>query len=577
MPDMRILPPVSIEARRVLPSRWDVIAAALVLGFIILLADASRGVVEPLSTITRAPISLDPSNLPGYALRTGLRMLIGLGVSLVFTFTYATWAAKSPRASKLLVPLLDILQSVPILGFISATIVFFLSLAPGRVLGAEFAAVFVIFTSQAWNMAFSFYQSLRTLPPELEEAGRMFGLSAWGRFWRIEVPFAMPQLIWNMMMSMSGAWFSVVFSEAITVGNFSVSLPGIGSYIAEAVAEKNLGAIFWAIGAMLVVILIFDVLMFRPLVAWADRFRIDTEPSEAPPSSMVLTAIRRSQLMDKLAAPVRTFMHWTYRLAPPAQRFARTPTPAESRLIDIAWNAIVVAIAAYAAWRVVSFTRGALSASDFIKAFELGLITLLRVVVLIALASVIWTPIGIYVGLRPSLARFVQPIAQFLAAFPVNLLFPLVVSVIVAFNLNSDIWLSPLIILGTQWYILFNVIAGASALPRELRDAAENLQVHGLLWWRKVGLPGVFPYYVTGAITASGGSWNASVLAELAQWGTRTLRAHGLGAYIQDATKAGDFHRIVLGIAVMSFMVVVINRILWRPLYSYAERKFKLA
>lgn len=225
---MRILPPVSIEARRLLPSRWDVLAALLVLGFIALFADASRTLVEPLSSLTRQPLSLDPVNLPGYALRTSMRMLIALAVSLIFTLTYATWAAKSQRAGSLLVPLLDILQSVPILGFISITVVFFLSLAPGRIFGAELAAVFAIFTSQAWNMAFSFYQSLRTVPEELVEAGRMFGMNGWARFWRIEVPFGLPPLIWNMMMSMSGGWFFVTLSEAISVGHTTIALPGIG-------------------------------------------------------------------------------------------------------------------------------------------------------------------------------------------------------------------------------------------------------------------------------------------------------------------------------------------------------------
>jgi len=574
---MRILPPVSIEARRVLPSRWDVLAAALVLGFIVLFADASRSLVQPLTTLTHTPISLVPPRLPEYAMRTGIRMLIALAVSLVFTFTYATWAAKSHRAAKLLVPLLDILQSVPILGFISITVIFFLSLAPGKIFGAELEAVFAIFTSQAWNMAFSFYQSLRTVPEEMEEAGRLFGLNAWARFWRIEVPFAMPQLIWNMMMSMSGAWFFVVAAEAISVGRTNVALPGIGSYIAVAIAQKNLSAIFWAIGAMLVVILVYDLLLFRPLVAWADRFRIDQEPSDVAPESMILTLFRRSELMDTLSKPVRVFMHWSYRLTPPPVPLGARTNPRQARVADLVWNAIVAGIAIYAVWRIVRFTSASLSFHEVLHAAFLGLITLARVVILIALASAIWTPIGIYVGLRPHLTQIVQPIAQFLAAFPANLLFPVAVSIIVAFHLNSYIWLSPLMVLGMQWYILFNVIAGASALPRELRDVAENLQVHGRLWWQKVALPGVFPYYVTGAITASGGSWNASIFAELASWGNETLRAHGLGAYIADATNAGDFHRIVLGIALMSFFVVVINRLFWRRLYDYAERRFKLA
>ncbi|MFZ1990147.1 MAG: ABC transporter permease subunit, partial [Alphaproteobacteria bacterium] len=256
--------PISVRTRFALPSRWDVIAALLVAGAIVALADASHGANRTLSALSRAPISLAPWHLVDYAAHTTLRMLAALLLSLVFTFTYATLAARNRRAEMILVPLLDILQSVPILGFISVTIVFFMSLAPGRVLGAEFAAIFAIFTSQAWNMAFSFYQSLRTVPAELEEAARNFRFSPWMKFWRVDVPFALPQLIWNMMVSMSGGWFFVVASEAIAVGNRNIVLPGIGSYIAVAIAQRNLGAIFWAIGAMLIVILIYDQLLFRP-------------------------------------------------------------------------------------------------------------------------------------------------------------------------------------------------------------------------------------------------------------------------------------------------------------------------
>jgi NitT/TauT family transport system permease protein len=573
---MKILPPVSIEARRLLPSRWDLLAAVLVLGFIILFADASRFLVQPLSSIAGHSLSLDPINLPGYALRTSLRMLIAMGVSLAFTFTYATWAAKSPRAGTLLVPLLDILQSVPILGFISVTVVWFLSLAPGRILGAELACVFAIFTSQAWNMAFSFYQSLRTVPPELEEAGRMFGLNAWARFWRIEAPFAMPPLVWNMMMSMAGGWFFVTLSEAISVGSTTIALPGIGSYIAVAIAERNLTAIFYAIGAMLVVILIYDQLLFRPLIAWADRFRIDNEQSEDQPQSWVLTMLRRSDLVDWMTAPFDAMIRWSYRLHPASFGLKANPRDGNSRLGDVVWYAVLTVLGLYGAWRVFNFAHANLTWSDLGMAMGLGVLTMIRVVVLIGLASLIWTPIGIYVGLRPALTRWVQPVAQFLAAFPANILFPLAVSLIVFWDLNPDVWLSPLMVLGTQWYILFNVIAGASTMPTELRDAADNFGVRGWLWWKKVALPSVFPYYVTGAITASGGSWNASIVAEVASWGHRTLHAHGLGAYIADATTKGDFRHVVLGIAVMSFYVVVLNRIFWRPLYWYAERKFRM-
>jgi NitT/TauT family transport system permease protein len=574
---MKILPPVSVEARRLLPSRWDLLAAILVFGFIIAFADASRYLVHPLSSITGRNLVLDPRDLPGYALRTSLRMLIALGASLVFTFSYATWAAKNARAGALLVPLLDILQSIPILSFLSITIVWFLSLSPGRVFGAELACVFVIFTGQAWNMAFSFYQSLRTVPEELEEAGRMFGLNAWARFWRIEAPFAMPSLIWNMMMSMSGGWFFVTLSEAISVGKTNIALPGVGSWIAVAIAQKNLPAIFEAIGAMLVVILIYDQLLFRPLVAWADRFRVSSEPSEESPQSWALTVYRRSRLLDLITAPFEQMMRWSYYWHPPSFGIKAAVREVDSRVTDIIWYTLLGLLGAFAAWRIaVFFAHADFSWSDAATAFGYGFITLARVMVLIGLASLVWTPIGVYVGLRPKLTAIVQPVAQFLAAFPNNLLFPLVVSLIVFWNASPDIWLSPLIVLGTQWYILFNVIAGASTMPQELRDAAENFGVRGWLWWKRVALPAVFPFYVTGAITASGGAWNASIAAEVASWGNHTLRAHGLGAYIADAVNAGDFHHVLLGTIVMSFFVVVVNRLLWRPLYWYAERKFRL-
>jgi NitT/TauT family transport system permease protein len=558
-------------------SRWDIVAVLLILGLLVFLAEASRHLLQPLADLQQKPVSLDPVNLPEYAARTTLRMLIAMILSLLFTFTYATLAAKNKHAERLLVPLLDILQSVPILGFISITVVFFMALAPGRVLGAEFAAIFAIFTSQAWNMAFSFYQSLRTVPAELTEASRNFRLGPWMSFWRVDVPFAMPQLIWNMMLSMSGSWFFVVASEAISVGNTTITLPGIGSYIALAIQHRDLVAVGYAIVTMLIVILIYDQVLFRPLVAWADRFRFEQEPGLMPPQSWVLNVLRRSRLVDRLTHPFAVL--WRRLLL---ARWSKDDTaqkeqsPTHSRWVAFQWAAIVLAFGAVAIWQLALFVRQDITLSDVATALLLGLATLCRIVVLIALASVVWVPIGIWVGTRPRFANVVQPIAQFLAAFPANVLFPIAVSVIVALRLNPNIWLSPLMILGTQWYILFNVVAGAIAIPAELRAAGANFRVRGWLWWRRIALPAVLPYYVTGAITASGGSWNASIVAEVASWGNEHLHAQGLGAYIAQQTDAGDFHRIVLGIAVMSFFVVLINRTFWRPLYLYAERKFRL-
>jgi NitT/TauT family transport system permease protein len=568
--------PVSVAERRLTLSRWDLFAVLLVLGVMVFLAEASRDLLAPLSELKMTPISLDPANLPEYAARTTLRMLAALVLSLVFTFTYATLAARNKHAELVLVPLLDILQSVPILGFISVTVVFFMALAPGRVLGAEFAAVFAIFTSQAWNMAFSFYQSLRTVPVELVEASRVFRLSPWMRFWRLDVPFAMPQLIFNMMLSMSGSWFFVVASEAISVGNTTITLPGVGSYIALAIEQRSLSAVAWAIGTMLIVILLYDQVLFRPLVAWADRFRFQHEAGALPPKSWVLTVLRRSGAVETLGD--RLSFVWRrsfYRGAAPTKPMITAPER-ENKLFLGLWRAIVLLVVLLVLWEIGRFIIEGVNLAEVAKAVLLGLATLLRVTVLIAIASLIWVPIGVAIGIRPHLSNVVQPVAQFLAAFPANLLFPIVVSGIVAFRLNPDIWLSPLMILGTQWYILFNVIAGANAIPIELQDVGTNLQVRGLLWWRKIGLPAVFPYYVTGAITASGGSWNASIVAEVASWGNVHLEANGIGAYIASATEAGDFHRIVLGIVVMSAFVVAINRAFWRPLYWYAERKFRL-
>jgi NitT/TauT family transport system permease protein len=562
---------------RDLATRWDLIAIVVVIGLLTFFAEASRGLLEPLAKLSAEPLSLDPVNLPFYAARTTLRMFAALALSLLFTFTYATWAAKSARAEKLLVPVLDILQSVPILGFISITVVFFMSLVPGRVLGAEFAAIFAIFTSQAWNMAFSFYQSLRTVPHELEEAAASFRLTPWMRFWRLEVPFAMPALLWNMMMSMSGSWFFVVASESISVGHTNIALPGVGSYIALAIEQGSLRAIGWAIATMFIVILLYDQLIFRPLVVWGDRFRLDQEQGGHVPESWALTMLQRSRLMSALRALFNTIIRWTSRKAPRPELLLVATAPRGGRSADLLWFMLLLLLLAFAMWRIARVLIGETTWHEAAQVSGLAALTMLRVLVLIGLASVVWVPIGIWVGLRPRATQIMQPVAQFLAAFPANLLFPLAVFGIVTWKMNPDVWLSPLMILGTQWYILFNVIAGAAAMPTELRYAAANFRVSGLLWWRKVALPGVLPYYVTGAITASGGSWNAAIVAELASWRNVQVKAHGLGAYIAEATTAGDFHRIILGIATMSLFVVAINRMFWRPLYYFAERKYRLS
>ncbi|MDY7566797.1 ABC transporter permease subunit [Pseudomonas sp. RTC3] len=571
---------IPVTAKRLLPNRWDLVAMPLVIGFLLFFSIGAQQTWAPISTLQSEAISLDPGNLPEYAVRTTLRMLAAMVASLIFTLVYGTLAAKSRRAEKLLVPVLDILQSVPVLGYISFTVTFFLLLFPGRVLGAECAAIFAIFTSQAWNMTFSFYQSLRMLPSDLVEVSSNLQLSGWQKFWKLDVPFAIPGLVWNMMMSMSGGWFFVVASEAITVGDKTITLPGVGSYLAVAIEQRDLHAVGYVILAMIAVILLYDQFLFRPLVAWADKFRMEDTASQAgAPESWVLNLIQRTRVIQRLLRPFARAMtrigHMRLSL-PRSKTVATPPDPAISRAIDWVWGGVIAVLTLYILYRIAGYVSSEVTLAEVGHVLGLGLITLLRVILLIAVASVIWVPLGVMIGLRPRLAEKIQPLAQFLAAFPANLLFPVFVIVILRYQLNPDIWLSPLIVLGTQWYILFNVIAGASAFPNDFKEAAANFRIRGWLWWRKVMLPGIFPYYVTGAITASGGAWNASIVSEFVSWGQDKVVAHGLGAYIAQTTAAGDFPKITLGVVVMSLFVVAFNRLVWRPMYAIAENKLRL-
>ena len=554
-------------------NRWDWALLPLVLSILVLLAYGGSQMARPYQVGETLPLTLDPVVLPYYLMRTTLRMFIAMGCSLVFACVFAVLAAKYKPAEKVLVPLLDILQSIPILGFQAIAVAPFIMLFPGNLFGVECAAIFAIFTSQAWNMAFSMYQSLRTVPGELKEAAAVFQLSGWQRFWRLEMPFAMPGLLWNMMMSMSGGWFFVVASEAISVSNQDIKLPGVGSYIALAIEQKNLGAIGWAIFGMLVGISLYDQLFFRPLLAWADKFRFEEGSQENAPQSWLLTWLRRTDRLQAMGLQVVALLERSFQVfrrqhdGTSIRARARPANGAWSR----AWDAVVAAAVLLAVWRLVDFVRAEVGLGEVLHVFVLGCYTMVRVLVLIALAAAIWVPAGIWIGMNPRWANRLQAAAQFLAAFPVNLVFPLAVVGIVHWQLNPSIWLSPLMVLGTQWYILFNVIAGASMVPTELRYAAQNLGLTGWLRWRRYLLPAVFPSFVTGAITASGGSWNASIVAEYVTWGDTTLQAQGLGSYIRQMTTSGDFPRIALGIGVMCVFVMSMNHFVWRRLYRMAE------
>ncbi len=522
-------------------------------------------------------ISLDPHNLPEYALRSTTRMFIALAASIIFTLVYGSIAAHNQRAERVLVPLLDILQSVPVLGFLSITVTGFIALFPGSLLGLEAASIFAIFTSQVWNMTFSFYQSLRTVPKELLEAASLYRLSRWQRFTRIEAPSAAIPLLWNAMMSFGGGWFFVAASEAISVLNQDYTLPGIGSYVAAAVAAQDLPALGWAILAMTAIIVLVDQLFWRPLVAWSDKFRMEQSSSGDVPQSWLYDLLKSTRLSKLIAPFSMPLIDASDRLMSSILgQVGHGPTATQTARPDRLFNlGLLMIVGSLIAW-LVHFVLVTVGLAEVAMAFRLGIYTLLRVTILLVVATVIWTPIGVAIGFNPKLARLLQPFVQFMASFPANFIFPFATLFFVYSHININ-WGSILLMaLGSQWYILFNSIAGAQTIPSDLREMADDIGLKGIQRWKKLIIPGIFSAWVTGGVTASGGAWNASIVSEVVSWGATTLTATGLGAYIAEATSKGDWPRIALGIGMMSLFVVGINRVLWRRLYSLAERQYQL-
>lgn len=521
-------------------------------------------------------VSLDPWNLPNYAARSTLRMFVALIFSTLFTFVYGYAAARSKRAERVLVPLLDILQSVPVLGFLSVTVTAFIALFRGSLLGLEAASIFAIFTGQAWNMTFSFYQSLRSVPHELDEMASLYRLSAWERFTRLELPASTIGLVWNGMMSFGGGWFFLAASEAISVLNRQYTLPGIGSYVAAAIAAMDLHALAWAIVTMVILILLIDQLFWKPLVTVADRYKLELSAGEE--RRFWLVDLWRTAVLpryaERLVEPVfRGIDSWLSR----ATAVGPDKRPTEpSRAGDLAYNAVLIVITASLAAAAIRFVLAGVGLAETGHAALLGLATLSRVIALLIFSTVVWTPVGVAIGFSPRLARVSQPIVQILASFPANFLFPFATLGFIKLGVPIN-WGSMLLMaLGAQWYLLFNVIGGAQSIPADLREMAASLGLKRSREWRTLIGPGIFGSWVTGAVTASGGAWNASIVSELVSWGNTTLRANGLGAYISDATTKGDWPRIVLGVGLMSVYVVGLNRLVWRPLYDLAERKYRL-
>ena len=570
----------SPEALRRLP--FGLADVAVILGTLVLLAFIARlgaGTVVSFRPPDVVPgVELDPHYLPYYAGQSTLRMFIALFFSTIFALVYGYVAAYSRRAEQIMIPLLDILQSVPVLGFLSITVTGFIALFPGSLLGLEAASIFAIFTSQAWNMTFSFYQSLRTVPKELDEATTLYRLSRWQRFTKLEVPSATIGLVWNAMMSFGGGWFFVAASEAISVLNLNYTLPGIGSYVAAAIAAKNLSALGWAVVTIAIVIVLVDQLFWRPLVAWTDKFRLEQSASADTPQSWVydlFKAARLPRLIAKTLAPVGDSINTILSSLTPLPSI-RSSTPQQEKTSDRLYNFMLLIFIGSLLVTGLHFIQTTVGLGEVVKTFSLGILTLLRVTLLLIFATLIWTPIGVAIGFNPKLAQFLQPVVQFLASFPANFIFPFATLFFIRSHISIN-WGSILLMaLGSQWYILFNSIAGAQSIPTELREMVTGMGLRGWKRWQKLIIPGIFSAWVTGGVTASGGAWNASIVSEIVSWGQNTLIATGLGAYIAKATESGDWPRITLGIGMMSLFVVGINRLFWRPMYKLAETKYHL-
>jgi NitT/TauT family transport system permease protein len=554
----------------------DAVVLLALVGGLATVAWLGQAMWAPFTPEAPAVLELDPWWLPAYAARSLLRMFVALAASLAFALAVASWAARSAGAARLILPALDILQSVPVLGFLSVTVTFFIALAPGHILGLELASIFAIFTSQVWNLTFAFHQVLLTLPREQAEALRLYRLSGWQRFTHFELPAGIIPLVWNGMMSFGGSWFFLAASEAITVLNQELLLPGIGSFMALAVKAADGRALGWAVLTMVILILVVDVLFWRPLVAWAEKFKVEESQGTDVPVSWVLDLFRRSHAVPWLEARLARLDEGLDRRR--RRRFGDTEGEPERRPgRDAALRALLWVAIGLLVLRGVAFVLTEVTGGEIVRVLGFGALTLLRVAAVVGLAAVVWTPIGTWIGLNPRVARVAQPIVQVLASFPANFLFPLVALVFIRFGLSLQWGGAILMALGAQWYILFNTIAGAMAIPNDLREMVRNLGVRRLALWRALILPAIFPALVTGGLTAAGGAWNASIVAEVVTWGDTTLKATGLGAYVTAATVAGDWPRIVLGVAVMSAYVVTVNRLVWRRLERLAVARYSLA
>jgi NitT/TauT family transport system permease protein len=527
---------------------------------------------------TQPEIHLTPEALPVYALYSVARLAVAYFFSLLLTLIYGYAAARNARAERILIPLLDTLQSIPVLSFLPGVMVAMVSLFPARQLGVELGAILLIVTGQVWNMTFSFYSSLKNIPREMLEAAEIYRLSWWQKFTQLELPYATIGLVWNSMMSVAGGWFFLMACEMFVLGARDLRLPGLGSYLQTASNAGNMRAILWGVAVMIAVIVLMDQLIWRPVIAWSEKFKFEQVEASQAPRSPILDLLRRSRALARathvVAAPAREAL--ALRFA--RQRMARRGDHAESDFRK--WTARALAVAAllgvgYAAVKM-SVMLTTLSRSDLRDIAQGAGATFLRVELTLALAG-LWTiPVGMYLGLRPKIAAIAQPIAQIAASVPATALFPIVLLALIRIGGGLGVGSIVLLLLGTQWYILFNVIAGASAIPTDLKEVCDIFHLSNLERWRKLLLPAIFPYLITGFVTASGGAWNASIVAEYFRFQGKTISTVGLGAVISRATDSGNFPLLLGATIIMAMMVVLFNRLVWRRLYALASTRYKL-
>ncbi|HEV2423272.1 MAG TPA: ABC transporter permease subunit [Terriglobia bacterium] len=528
---------------------------------------------------SQAEIRLDPRALSAYALLSVTRIIAAYLLSLAVTLIYAYVAAHNARAERVMIPLLDTQQSIPVLSFLPGVMVSMVALFPGRQAGIELGSIVLIFTGQVWNMAFSVYSSMKSVPRDLLEASEAYGLSWWQKLVQLELPYSVIGLVWNSMMSVAGGWFFLMACEMFVLGNHDLRLPGLGSYLQTAANSGDTRAILWGLGAMIAVIVLMDQLLWRPAIAWSQKFKFEQVEATEVPRSPILDLLRHSRIIGRagraLVAPAREALMQHFSEAHKFGRDNSRGSPGVTKWLSRAIGAAGLAGIAYAVWRML-LAFGMLSRPDLLTIFRGAGATFLRVEFSLLLAA-LWTiPAGVYIGTHPRLATVAQPVAQVTASIPATALFPIVLLVLIRAGGGMGIASIVLLLLGTQWYVLFNVIAGASALPTDLGEVCDVFRLGRLERWRKFILPGIFPFMITGFITASGGAWNASIVAEYFHFRGQTFSTTGLGAVISRAADAGSVPVLLGATAVMAAMVVTLNRLVWRRLYFLASTRFKL-